>query len=131
MKNERLKKYFSRGFAVVMTAALMLGSVDATAFAETTGMEESMEESTEESTEISTETKNQDQELAAAEAAASEAATETTTEEMVFAEEAEQEAAKAEREAVILALQERINVLPTVEEFQAMADGTLHEGSAV
>ena len=114
-----------------MTAALMLGSVDVTAFAETTGVEESTEVSTEENTEVSTETENQDQDLAAAEAVESEVATETTTEEMVSAEEAELEAAKAEREAVIQALQERIHALPTVEEFRAMADGTLHEGSTL
>ena len=108
MANKELQKKWKRGGAIVLTAAMIANTaLPGAAYAsEFTAPEGEVTEFSAESTEEAAQVEDSTETFSAGDSAS--ASTEQAT-----------------------ALQERINALPTVEEFKAMADGTTVEGSTL
>ena len=126
MTKEQLRKNWRRGFAVALTAAMVANSIvpSATFAAEFTspdGITEAVPENT-----ANDQTSDQT-------AAFGDGDSLTDTEDFSTGETDTNsaQAGGTETSEAVKALQERINALPTVEEFQAMADGTTVEDSTL
>ena len=118
MRLERIRKVIKKGLAVAVSAVLLATSANSTALAaQATDVTTAVSETTETTTETVTGEESSEEAVT----------TQTTTEEKASVQPTSEEttdAIQTEKNSAIADLQDRINALPTIDEFRALADGT-------